>query len=93
MTRLTEILFPVAVIGTIWASLVFEIIPIALPIVWWNVLIALPAYLLITFGCYSLATVGYNVYCIRSDDGATQALKLDIEEAQSDLKKKGFNFE
>lgn len=49
----------------------------------------MPVYLLVAFGCYSLATVGYRVATFNDCEDAAKELQAQIKEAKEDLKKKG----
>lgn len=49
----------------------------------------MPVYLLVVFGCYSLATVGYRVATFNDCEDAAKELQAQIKEAKADLKKKG----
>ncbi|CAH1265548.1 DPM3 [Branchiostoma lanceolatum] len=51
-----------------------------------------PMYLLMTFACYSLATIGYRVATFNDCEDAAKELQQEIEEARRDLMKKGLKF-
>ena len=52
-------------------------------------LFPLPVYLVVVFGCYSLATVGYRVITFNDCEAAAKELQEQIVEAKKDLTKKG----
>ncbi|MCJ8749759.1 hypothetical protein PDJAM_G00179970 [Pangasius djambal] len=60
-----------------------------LPAVYKEVAWPMPVYLLVVFGCYSLATVGYRVATFNDCEDAARELRAQIQEAKEDLKKKG----
>lgn len=92
MTRLTELLIPILVLASTWSLLITGIVPIPLPSSCWMVVQCLPAYFIIAFGCYALASVGYSVYNVKSDDAAADLLQQDIQSAKLDFEQKGFLF-
>lgn len=49
----------------------------------------LPMYALITFGAYSLGTIGLNLMSVRDCPDAAKELDEQIKEAKKDLMKKG----
>jgi hypothetical protein len=53
----------------------------------------LPWWLLISFGCYSLGTVAYNLLIFRECPNALPELEKDLNEARERLRKKGFKLE
>lgn len=70
--------------------------------VWWAVLartpedgsmhtmlVPLPVYLIIVFGCYSLATVGYRVITFNDCEAAAKELQEEIAQARKELSAKG----
>lgn len=77
---------------SLWFALVAGIFPVNLSPVLMQVAIVFPVYLLIAFGCFSLAVVGYRVYSFNDCVAASQSLQKEILEAREDLKRKGFRF-
>jgi len=55
-----------------------------------NVILVLPLLLLIGFGCFSIAVIGYRVKNFNDCVEASEELKKQIEEAKRDLEAKGF---
>jgi len=76
----------------LWLAVVVEAIPFKLNESGYQVIIAMPIYLLMTFACYSLAVVGYRVATFNDCEEASNELKQQIKEAKQDLSKKGFKF-
>ncbi|CAL8298065.1 unnamed protein product [Lota lota] len=92
MTKLLEWVFGVLLLGAAWAFVTFDILNMNLPRTYREVAWPMPLYLLVTFGCYSLATVGYRVATFNDCDDAAKELQAQIKEAKEDLRKKGFKF-
>ncbi|KAK2920970.1 hypothetical protein Q8A73_000455 [Channa argus] len=89
MTKLLEWLFGVSVLGAVWALVTFDLFDLKLPQTYRDVAWPMPLYLLVSFGCYSLATVGYRVATFNDCEEAAKELQEQIKEAQEDLRKKG----
>ncbi|KAF1381748.1 hypothetical protein PFLUV_G00157220 [Perca fluviatilis] len=89
MTKLVEWLFGVSVVGAAWALVSFDLLDLSLPQTYREVAWPMPLYLLVSFGCYSLATVGYRVATFNDCDEAAKELQGQIKEAKEDLRKKG----
>lgn len=89
MTKLLEWLLGVSVVGITWAVVTFDLLGLHLPALYKEVAWPIPVYLLVAFGCYSLATVGYRVATFNDCVEASQELQAQIQEAKADLKKKG----
>lgn len=89
MTKLLEWLFGVSLLGAVWALVTFDLLDLSLPKTYREVAWPMPLYLLVSFGCYSLATVGYRVATFNDCEEAAKELQQQIEEAKEDLRKKG----
>lgn len=89
MTKLLEWLCGASLIGAAWALVAFDPLDLSLPETYREVAWPMPLYLLVSFGCYSLATVGYRVATFNDCEEAAKELQQQIEEAKADLKKKG----
>ncbi|KAM8767862.1 dolichol-phosphate mannosyltransferase subunit 3 [Acanthopagrus latus] len=89
MTKLLEWLFGVSLVGAVWALVTFDLLDLSLPQTYREVAWPMPLYLLVSFGCYSLATVGYRVATFNDCDEAARELQEQIKEAKEDLRKKG----
>ncbi|XP_018621419.1 dolichol-phosphate mannosyltransferase subunit 3 [Scleropages formosus] len=92
MTKLLEWLLGVSVVVTAWGLLTFDLLDLKVPQVYREVVWPMPVYLLVVFGCYSIATVGYRVATFNDCEEAAQELQAQIKEAKLDLKKKGLKF-
>ncbi|XP_063296518.1 dolichol-phosphate mannosyltransferase subunit 3 [Pelobates fuscus] len=92
MTKLAEWLLGLTLLGVVWATLTFDLLGLEIPEPCWQVIWPFPVYLLVTFGCYSLATVGYRVATFNDCESAAQELQRQIKEAKMDLTTKGFRF-
>ncbi|XP_041037678.1 dolichol-phosphate mannosyltransferase subunit 3 isoform X2 [Carcharodon carcharias] len=92
MTKLAEWLLGLALLGGGWAALTFDPLGPSLPEAGRQLLWALPAYLLVAFGCYSLATVGYRLATFNDCQAASEELQAQIREAHGDLARRGFRF-
>ncbi|XP_037651530.1 dolichol-phosphate mannosyltransferase subunit 3 [Sebastes umbrosus] len=89
MTKLLEWLLGVSVVVAAWALVSFDLLDLKLPHSYREVAWPMPLYLLVSFGCYSLATVGYRVATFNDCDQASRELQEQIREAKEDLRKKG----
>ncbi|XP_023695506.1 dolichol-phosphate mannosyltransferase subunit 3 [Paramormyrops kingsleyae] len=92
MTKLLEWLLGISVVMSTWGLLTFDLLDLKLPPVYKEVAWPMPVYLLVVFGCYSLATVGYRVATFNDCNEASQELQAQIKEAKKDLQKKGLKF-
>ena len=89
MTKLLEWLLGVSLIGVAWGLVTFDLLDLRLPPVYREVAWPMPVYLLVAFGCYSLATVGFRVATFNDCEDAAKELQAQIKEAKEDLRKKG----
>uniref|UniRef100_A0A3B3Z9X8 Dolichol-phosphate mannosyltransferase subunit 3 n=1 Tax=Periophthalmus magnuspinnatus TaxID=409849 RepID=A0A3B3Z9X8_9GOBI len=89
MTKLVEWLVGVTVVLVGWAVVSFDLLDLRLPDTYREVAWPMPLYLLVSFGCYSLATVGYRVATFNDCEEAARELQEQIKEAKEDLRKKG----
>nr|XP_057902942.1 dolichol-phosphate mannosyltransferase subunit 3 [Doryrhamphus excisus] len=89
MTKLLEWLFGVSVVLAVWAVVAFDLLDLKVPQPYREVAWPMPLYLLVSFGCYSLATVGYRVATFNDCEEAAKELQSQIKEAKEDLKRKG----
>ncbi|KAG9470723.1 dolichol-phosphate mannosyltransferase subunit 3 [Eleutherodactylus coqui] len=92
MTKLAEWLLSLSFLGGVWVTLTFGLLGVALPRACWEVVWPLPIYLLVVFGCYSLATVGYRVATFNDCEEAARELQAQIQEARGDLTRRGLRF-
>ncbi|XP_063802699.1 dolichol-phosphate mannosyltransferase subunit 3 [Pseudophryne corroboree] len=89
MTKLAEWLLGLMLLGGVWVTLTLDLLGLELPVAYREVIWPLPVYLLVTFGCYSLATVGYRVATFNDCEEAAQELQDQIKEAKRDLSRRG----
>ncbi|XP_053559379.1 dolichol-phosphate mannosyltransferase subunit 3 [Bombina bombina] len=92
MTKLAEWLLGLSFLGVTWITLTFDLLSLNLPRPYQQVIWPLPVYLLVVFGCYSLATIGYRVATFNDCEKAAQELQEQIKDAKKDLTRKGFKF-
>ncbi|XP_069807054.1 dolichol-phosphate mannosyltransferase subunit 3 [Dendropsophus ebraccatus] len=92
MTKLAEWMLGLILVGGVWVTLTFDLVGVALPRACWEVVWPFPVYLLVAFGCYSLATVGYRVATFNDCEEAARQLQAQIHEAKADLKRRGLRF-
>ncbi|KAE8589106.1 hypothetical protein XENTR_v10022889 [Xenopus tropicalis] len=92
MTKLAEWLLALSVLGAAWVTLNFNLLGLDLPPPLQQLLWPLPVYLLVVFGCYSLATIGYRVATFNDCEDAARELQQQISEAKRDLALKGLKF-
>ncbi|KAM4690199.1 dolichol-phosphate mannosyltransferase subunit 3 [Rhinophrynus dorsalis] len=88
MIKLAQWLLGLTFLGGGWVTL----LGLNLPGPFKQVIWPLPVYLLVTFGCYSLATIGYRVATFNDCEDAARELQDQIKEAKKDLAKKGLSF-
>ncbi|XP_028317330.1 dolichol-phosphate mannosyltransferase subunit 3-like [Gouania willdenowi] len=89
MTKLLQWLLGVSLVLTAWALVSFDLLELSLPPAYREMAWPMPLYLLVSFGCYSLATVGYRVATFNDCVDAAKELQVQIKEAKADLRKKG----
>ncbi|XP_077362696.1 dolichol-phosphate mannosyltransferase subunit 3 [Festucalex cinctus] len=89
MTKLMEWLFGVSVVLAAWVLIAFDPLDLSVPHTYREVAFPMPLYLLVSFGCYSLATVGYRVATFNDCQEAAEELQAQIKEAKQDLRRKG----
>ncbi|XP_073179046.1 dolichol-phosphate mannosyltransferase subunit 3 isoform X1 [Lepidochelys kempii] len=92
MTKLVQWLCGLALLGTAWATLALDPLGLHLPLPCQQVLWPFPVYLLVAFGCYSLATVGYRLATFNDCEAAAKELQEQIREARADLSRRGLKF-
>ncbi|XP_065276351.1 LOW QUALITY PROTEIN: dolichol-phosphate mannosyltransferase subunit 3 [Emys orbicularis] len=92
MTKLAQWLCGLALLGTAWATLALEPLGLHLPLPCRQVLWPFPVYLLVAFGCYSLATIGYRLATFNDCEAAAKELQEQIREARADLSRRGLKF-
>uniref|UniRef100_A0A8D0GG92 Dolichol-phosphate mannosyltransferase subunit 3 n=1 Tax=Sphenodon punctatus TaxID=8508 RepID=A0A8D0GG92_SPHPU len=88
MTKLLQWLLALALLGVAWIALTLEPLPPPWPQLVWP----LPTYLLVAFGCYSLATVGHRLATFNDCEAAARELQSQIQEARADLAGRGMTF-
>ncbi|KAJ8378594.1 hypothetical protein AAFF_G00238060 [Aldrovandia affinis] len=88
MTKLLEWLLGVSAVVVAWGLLTFDLLGLRLPQAYRDVAWPMPMYLLLVFGCYSLATVGYRVATFNDCEEAAKELQAQIQEAKQDLQKR-----
>ncbi|EEY62977.1 uncharacterized protein PITG_14597 [Phytophthora infestans T30-4] len=57
-----------------------------------EVVMALPMYVLVSYGAYSLAVIALSVMAVQDCPEAAKELNQQVVEAKADLTKKGFIF-
>ncbi|NXH10616.1 DPM3 mannosyltransferase, partial [Bucco capensis] len=92
MTKLGQWLCGFALLGSAWAALALAPPGLQLPTPFRQALLPLPVYLLVTFGCYSLATVGYRLATFNDCEEAAAELQEQISAARADLSRRGLRF-
>ena len=92
MTKLVQWLLSVSVVGLAWALVALDLLNIRLPQAYRELVWPMPVYLLVVFGCYSLATIGYRVATFNDCQEAAKELQSQIQDAKLDLQKKGLKF-
>ncbi|ELT95608.1 hypothetical protein CAPTEDRAFT_180320 [Capitella teleta] len=88
-TKLQQWLSAIFLYASFWLSSFYDKLPLTLSDPWKEIIFASPIYFLITFACFSLATIGYRVAIFNDCTEASEELKKEIIEAKKDLEKKG----
>ncbi|KAF0024578.1 dolichol-phosphate mannosyltransferase subunit 3 [Scophthalmus maximus] len=91
MTKLQQWLLGVSLVVAVWAVVTFDLLDLRLSRTYREVAWPMPLYLLVSFGCYSLATVGYRLATFNDCEEAALELQQQIQEAREDLRKRGLN--
>ncbi|XP_062266030.1 dolichol-phosphate mannosyltransferase subunit 3 [Platichthys flesus] len=89
MTKLLQWLLGVSLVLAAWAVVSFDLLDLRLSHTYREVAWPMPLYLLVSFGCYSLATVGYRLTTFNDCEEAAAELQEQIREAREDLRSKG----
>ncbi|XP_030043356.1 dolichol-phosphate mannosyltransferase subunit 3 [Microcaecilia unicolor] len=92
MTKLMEWLFGLTLLSTVWLTLSFDLLGLNLPETYQQAIWPFPIYLLLIFGCYSLATIGFRVATFNNCEDAARELQDQIQEAKKDLARRGLKF-
>ncbi|CAL8295005.1 unnamed protein product [Merluccius merluccius] len=92
MTKLLEWVGVALALAAAWALVALDALDAGVPRALREVAWPLPLYLLVAFGCYSLATVGYRVATFNDCDDAAEELRAQIGEAREDLTRKGLKW-
>ncbi|NXU50163.1 DPM3 mannosyltransferase, partial [Turnix velox] len=92
MTRLGRCVLGLVLLGSAWAAVALAPPGLRLPEPYRQVLLPLPLYLLVAFGCYSLATVGYRLATFNDCREAAAELQEHIRTARDDLRRRGLRF-
>ncbi|XP_005075674.1 dolichol-phosphate mannosyltransferase subunit 3-like [Mesocricetus auratus] len=92
MLKLTQWLWGLGLLDSAWAALTMGALDLELSFPCQEVLWPLPAYLLVSAGCYALGIVGYSVATFHDCEDAVRELQSQILEAQADLTRNGLCF-
>ncbi|XP_077319947.1 dolichol-phosphate mannosyltransferase subunit 3 [Lithobates pipiens] len=92
MTKLVQWLLGLILLGGAWATLTFDLLGLDPPRACWEVVWPLPVYLLVAFGCYSLATIGYRLATFNDCEDAAHQLQDQIRQAKRELSQRGMSF-
>lgn len=93
MTKLMEWVVWLGVFTGIWALFVMQQVPWSAAEEWRHIILPLPLILLILFGVYAATVVLWRVYNFNNCEEAAKEMQQQIEQAKTDLRKKGFKFE
>ena len=86
-TRATQIVFDLTLVLAVWAHLVtFEV---AVPIVF--LMRVLPYWAIVTFACYALFTIGFELAKMKDYEDYEIEMQTDIERSKAFLMDRGFN--
>ncbi|KAJ3035371.1 hypothetical protein HK097_004225 [Rhizophlyctis rosea] len=92
MTKATQALTTFALFFALWTPLFFHssilpFLPISESLD--RVIAAIPLWLIVSFGSYSLASIGYALFTFRDCPEAHQSLLAEINAAKTDLRARG----
>ncbi|EAS00705.1 dolichol-phosphate mannosyltransferase subunit 3 (macronuclear) [Tetrahymena thermophila SB210] len=88
MVRKTKFIVLFLLFGLVWSFVVFSgLLSKNKPLD--TIAKALPGYLLMVFGCYSLYSIGYDLWILKEYPEDYQSLLKEIDEAKAFYKKNG----
>ncbi|GMM28984.1 hypothetical protein DAMA08_017000 [Martiniozyma asiatica (nom. inval.)] len=90
MTKATETLLYAITLTSIYIALIVGVFPLPKTISS-EIIPVLPWWGLVSFGCYTLFSLGYGVYTLNDKQDKYVELKEQIKEAKSFLESKGIN--
>ncbi|KAI8930129.1 dolichol-phosphate mannosyltransferase subunit 3, partial [Entophlyctis helioformis] len=96
MSRATRMLSAAFLLTLLWLVLLFhsDTIPaITFPPVADQILPAIPLWLLVTFGAYSLANIGWSLFTFGDCPDAHVSLLKEIQAAKMDLRSRGVSID
>ncbi|ROT42623.1 dolichyl-phosphate mannosyltransferase polypeptide 3 [Sodiomyces alkalinus F11] len=88
MTRAQQTISLALLVSSVYLALFLELVPLP-PAVQEQIVPVLPFWLLVSFGAYLLARLGYNVMTFNDVPEAHAELMAEIELAKKDLRTKG----
>ncbi|TDZ31963.1 Dolichol-phosphate mannosyltransferase subunit 3 [Colletotrichum spinosum] len=88
MTRAQQQISLALLVSSVYLALFLQLVPIPAKIQE-QVVPVLPFWVLVSFGAYLLARLGYNVMTFNDVPEAHKELIAEIEEAKADLRKRG----
>mmetsp|Transcript_29309 Transcript_29309/g.47310 ORF Transcript_29309/g.47310 Transcript_29309/m.47310 type:complete len:95 (-) Transcript_29309:116-400(-) len=88
MTRAFHDIGTLLTLLLLWATFVFPQSPFRATGKFFDVLIVLPLYSLVSFGCYSLAQISWNLLAFREVPEAYISLLKEIDQAKKELSTK-----
>ncbi|KAI5965779.1 uncharacterized protein KGF55_001142 [Candida pseudojiufengensis] len=92
MTKATETALTIFAISSIYFALYTKLIPT--PQIFYNeILPFLPFWALVSFGSYSLFTLGWGIITFKDKSNKYEELKIQIEEAKAFYKSKGIDID
>ncbi|KAJ9573957.1 hypothetical protein L9F63_008647 [Diploptera punctata] len=92
MTKLLEWLFGLSLFLGVWGALVMRQVQAKVFEDWMSFIIPLPAILIVLFGIFSATIVLWRVYNFNNCEEAAQELQKQIQQAKTELRKKGITF-
>ncbi|TDZ14912.1 Dolichol-phosphate mannosyltransferase subunit 3 [Colletotrichum orbiculare MAFF 240422] len=88
MTRAQQQISLALLVSSVYLALFLQLVPIPANIQE-QIVPVLPFWVLVSFGAYLLARLGYNVMTFNDVPEAHKELIAEIEEAKADLRKRG----
>ncbi|KAJ7051173.1 dolichol-phosphate mannosyltransferase subunit 3 [Mycena amicta] len=95
MTRATRVAFLSTLFTTVWALVFFQFlsVPGVDKIIVEDIWPLIPWWLLVSFGSYSLGSLGWGLFTFRDCPEAYEELLKEISQAKDDLSSKGLSLD
>jgi hypothetical protein len=92
MKRITRLLIIFFAFVVFWLALVLKWVPLPVSHKVEHLIRAFPLLVFVSFGCYSLAVIGYRLMTFPECPNEAKLLEQEREEARRELRRKGIKF-